>query len=205
MSTAKEKAATVAHLVEQGKTFFDTERRYLSLVAADRLSHLTSWLITAFVVIGVGMLLFTLLMLTLVHFLAITLDSVAWAYALVTAFVLVVILMIWSCRTWLIVRPVRNLFKQTLLDEVTAALSQSASKALQDKLTVDLEKQRDAMEKSYHKITEVDTTEPTFGERIGRYIDTGLTAYRGVSFSMGLVNMLRGKHSKTKTKKTSTK
>ena len=57
------------------------------------------------------------------------------------------------------------------------------------------------MKNSYDKlIAREPKKDQTIGEKLGLYVDRGMLLYRSVMFSLGFINMLRGKNA-AKTKK----
>ena len=68
-STTK-KVNAAAQLVDQVKSYVLLEKKYLTIDASEKATKLISWLLLTLILIGVGLLVFMLLMMTLIHLMA---------------------------------------------------------------------------------------------------------------------------------------
>jgi len=212
--TTTSKVNAAAQLVEQVKSYVLLEKKYLTVDASEKVTKLLSWLLLTLILIGVGLLMFLLLVMTLIHVLESLLGSMTIACAIATVFCLLVFFIIWYSKDTLIVRPVTRKVKNVLGPApVDPESSEQISQLAQlpdnkDELRESIRLKEKEMKESYNKLIErKPKKDQTLGEKLGVYIDRGLAIYRGAMFSIGFYNVLRGKSpttpkkGKTKTKK----
>ena len=196
---------TAARLLDQVKSYVQLEKKYLTIDASERFTKLISWLLLTLILIGVGLLVFMLLMMTFIHLLASWLGSITIAYAIATVICIGVLAFIWLRKDSLIVAPVTRVVEGFLKPEPdpdadpneVAALAQLPDDKQELRHSIRL-MEKD-MKMSYDKlIAREPKKEQTLGERLGLYVDRGLMLYRGAMFGLGFINMLRGKNAAQK-------
>ncbi len=209
--TTTSKVNAAAQLLDQVKSYVLLEKKYLTIDASEKVTKLLSWLLLTLILIGVGLLVFMLLVMTLIHLLASLIGNTTIAYAIATVICLLVLLFIWYRKDALIVQPVTNVIKSFLEpDPSEEADPEQISQLAQlpddkEELRQSIRIKEQEMKESYNKlIAREPKKDQTLGEKLGLYVDRGLTLYRGAMFSIGFINMLRGK-SATTTKKGKTK
>lgn len=198
-STAK-RVDAAAQLIEQVKSYVLLERKYITIDASEKATKLLSWLLLTVILIGVGLLVFTLILMTLIHLLASAFGNITLAYGLVALLCLCVFLFIWFKKDVLIVQPVTRVIKSVLSSNPDSELNPDEVSALaqlpddKDELRHSIRQKEQEMKLSYTKLIERrPKKEQSLGERIGLYIDQGMTFYKVATFSMAFINMIRGK------------
>lgn len=179
------KVQTAAELIDQVKDYAQLERKKLTIDASDRLSQLLSWLLLTLILLGAGLLVFALLILTLVHVLADVLGSLTLAYGIATALCLVLLLLIWARRGALIIRPVTRFVDSVLRPDIT-----DTKPELEQALTQREQQIRTQCNALFQSDAPDD---PTLGQRVGTLIDRTTAVYHGATFALGLINLLKGK------------
>jgi len=206
-STTK-KVNAAAQLVDQVKSYVLLEKKYLTKDASEKVTKLLSWLLLTLILIGVGLLVFMLLIMTLIHLMASLFGNITIAYAIATVICLLVLAFVWYRKDVLIVQPVTRAIEGFLEPEPDenadpeeiSQLAQLPENKEELRLSIRLKEKE--MKESYNKLIERQPKkDQTLGEKLGLYVDRGLTLYRGAMFSLGFINMLRGKSAATKTKK----
>lgn len=208
-TTSKVNAA--GQLLDQVKSYVLLEKKYLTLDASEKVTKLLSWLLLTLILIGVGLLVFMLLVMTLIHLMASLLGNVTIAYAIATVGCLLVFIFVWYRKDTLIVQPVTQMI-QSVIEPATDANADPEQISQLAQLPDDKEELRNSirqkekeMKESYNKLIEREPEkDQTIGEKLGLYVDRGMMLYRGAMFSIGFINMLRGK-SATAKKKAKTK
>ena len=104
-STTK-KVNAAAQLLDQVKSYVLLEKKYLTIDASEKVTKLISWLLLTLILIGVGLLVFMLLLMTLIHLMASLFGSITLAYAIATLIGLAVLAFVWFRKEVLIVQPV---------------------------------------------------------------------------------------------------
>lgn len=205
-TTSKVNAA--AQLIDQVKSYVLLEKKYLTKDASEKVTKLLSWLLLTLILIGVGLLVFMLLIMTLIHLMASLFGNITIAYAIATVICLLVLAFVWYRKDVLIVQPVTRAIEGFLEPEPDenadpeeiSQLAQLPENKEELRLSIRLKEKE--MKESYNKLIERQPKkDQTLGEKLGLYVDRGLTLYRGAMFSLGFINMLRGKSTATKTKK----
>jgi hypothetical protein len=205
-TTSKVNAA--AQLIDQVKSYVLLEKKYLTKDASEKVTKLLSWLLLTLILIGVGLLVFMLLIMTLIHLMASLFGNITIAYAIATVICLLVLAFVWYRKDVLIVQPVTRAIEGFLEPEPDenadpeeiSQLAQLPENKEELRLSIRLKEKE--MKESYNKLIERQPKkDQTLGEKLGLYVDRGLTLYRGAMFSLGFINMLRGKSAATKTKK----
>ncbi len=205
-STSK-KVKAAEQLIDQVKSYVLLQKKYLSIDASEKATKLISWLLLTLILISVGLLVFMLLLMTLIHLMASFFGSITLAYAVATLICLTVLAIVWFRKETLIVQPVtraiEGLIKPT--DETDAQEDQvSALAQLPDdknELRHSIQLMEKDMKMSYDKlIAREPKTDKSIGEKLGFYVDRGMLLYKSFMFSLGFVNMLRNKNT-AKTKK----
>lgn len=208
-TTSKVNAA--GQLLDQVKSYVLLEKKYLTLDASEKVTKLLSWLLLTLILIGVGLLVFMLLVMTLIHLMASLLGNVTIAYAIATVGCLLVFIFVWYRKDTLIVQPVTQMI-QSVIEPAPDANADPEQISQLAQLPDDKEELRNSirqkekeMKESYNKLIEREPEkDQTIGEKLGLYVDRGMMLYRGAMFSIGFINMLRGK-SATAKKKAKTK
>jgi len=205
-TTSKVNAA--AQLIDQVKSYVLLEKKYLTKDASEKVTKLLSWLLLTLILIVVGLLVFMLLIMTLIHLMASLFGNITIAYAIATVICLLVLAFVWYRKDVLIVQPVTRAIEGFLEPEPDenadpeeiSQLAQLPENKEELRLSIRLKEKE--MKESYNKLIERQPKkDQTLGEKLGLYVDRGLTLYRGAMFSLGFINMLRGKSAATKTKK----
>ncbi len=204
-TTSKVNAA--AQLLDQVKSYVLLEKKYLTIDASEKVTKLLSWLLLTLILIGVGLLVFMLLVITLIHLMASLLGNITIAYAIATILCLLVFVFIWYRKDALIVQPVTRMIQSVLEQDPSAATdSEEISQLAQlpddkEELRQSIRQKEMEMKASYNKLIEREPKkDQTIGEKLGLYVDRGMTLYRGAMFSIGFINMLRGKSAATNKK-----
>jgi len=202
------KVNAAAQLIDQVKSYVLLEKKYLTKDASEKVTKLLSWLLLTLILIGVGLLVFMLLIMTLIHLMASLFGNITIAYAIATVICLLVLAFVWYRKDVLIVQPVTRAIEGFLEPEPDenadpeeiSQLAQLPENKEELRLSIRLKEKE--MKESYNKLIERQPKkDQTLGEKLGLYVDRGLTLYRGAMFSLGFINMLRGKSAATKTKK----
>lgn len=189
MTSSDTKVQTAAQLFEQIRSYLTLERKYIRLDASERISKLLSALLLTFILLGVGMLVFTLGLLTLAHLLIDLTADATLSYALVTLFALILAGLIWGFRNVLIVRPVNRFIDNVLNPKQFTSLPDD-----KEQLQVSIKLSEKEIRESFDQLTATDSApDPTIGERVGSMIDRSMAVYRGATFAMGLFNLFKTK------------
>ena len=115
-STTK-KVNAAAQLLDQVKSYVLLEKKYLTIDASEKVTKLISWLLLTLILIGVGLLVFMLLLMTLIHLMASLFGSITLAYAIATLIGLAVLAFVWFRKEVLIVQPVTRAIEGFLKPE----------------------------------------------------------------------------------------
>ena len=205
-STTK-KVNAAAQLLDQVKSYVLLEKKYLTIDASEKVTKLISWLLLTLILIGVGLLVFMLLLMTLIHLMASLFGSITLAYAIATLIGLAVLAFVWFRKEVLIVQPVTRAIEGFLKPEPAPDADPEEISALaqlpddKNELRHSIQLMEKDMKISYDKlIAREPKKDQTIGEKLGLYVDRGMLLYRSVMFSLGFINMLRGKNA-AKTKK----
>ena len=205
-STTK-KVNAAAQLLDQVKSYVLLEKKYLTIDASEKVTKLISWLLLTLILIGVGLLVFMLLLMTLIHLMASLFGSITLAYAIATLIGLAVLAFVWFRKEVLIVQPVTRAIEGFLKPEPDPDADPEEISALaqlpddKNELRHSIQLMEKDMKNSYDKlIAREPKKDQTIGEKLGLYVDRGMLLYRSVMFSLGFINMLRGKNA-AKTKK----
>ena len=205
-STTK-KVNAAAQLVDQVKSYVLLEKKYLTIDASEKATKLISWLLLTLILIGVGLLVFMLLLMTLIHLMASLFGSITLAYAVATIICIAVLAFIWFRKETLIVQPVTRAIEGFLkpTDDPEADPDQVSALAQlpndKNELRHSIHLMEKDMKMSYDKlIAREPKKDQTIGEKLGLYVDRGMLLYKSIMFSLGFINMLRGKNA-AKTKK----
>ena len=211
-STTK-KVNAAAQLLDHVKSYVLLEKKYLTIDASEKVTKLISWLLLTLILIGVGLLVFMLLLMTLIHLMASLFGSITLAYAIATVICMAVLAFVWFRKEVLIVQPVTRVIEGFLKPvpdpnadpEEISALAQLPDD--KEELRHSIQLMEKDMKISYDKlIAREPKKDQTIGEKLGLYVDRGMLLYRSVMFSLGFINMLRGKNAaKTKKAKSSKK
>lgn len=207
MAHTEEKVQTAVQLIEQVKTFYLLERKYLTIDATERITGLFSWLLLTFILIGVGLLVLMLLLITLIHALGSIIGDITYAYAIATGITLLLFALIWFNRKRLIVQPVSRIIADFLKSDYADPTQDPERAAELSKLPTSKGELRLAIKVKEHEIREqveklVDThpkDDPSLGERLGQYVDKGLALYRGTTLTLGLINHFKKKKQASET------
>ena len=211
-STTK-KVNAAAQLLDQVKSYVLLEKKYLTIDASEKVTKLISWLLLTLILIGVGLLVFMLLLMTLIHLMASLFGSITLAYAIATVICIAVLAFVWFRKEVLIVQPVTRVIEGFLKPEPDPNADPEEISALaqlpddKEELRHSIQLMEKDMKISYDKlIAREPKKDQTIGEKLGLYVDRGMLLYRSVMFSLGFINMLRGKNAaKTKKAKSSKK
>ena len=211
-STTK-KVNAAAQLLDQVKSYVLLEKKYLTIDASEKVTKLISWLLLTLILIGVGLLVFMLLLMTLIHLMASLFGSITLAYAIATVICMAVLAFVWFRKEVLIVQPVTRVIEGFLKPEPDPNADPEEISALaqlpddKEELRHSIQLMEKDMKISYDKlIAREPKKDQTIGEKLGLYVDRGMLLYRSVMFSLGFINMLRGKNAaKTKKAKSSKK
>jgi hypothetical protein len=199
--TTNKKLNAAAQLIDQVKSYVLLEKKYLTIDASEKVTKLISWLLLTLILIGVGLLVFMLFLMTLIHLMAYLFGSITIAYAVATLICVAVFAFVWFRKDALIVQPVTRAiegFLESTPDpdadpEQVAALAQLPDD--KNELRHSIRLMEKDMKISYDRlIAREPKKDQTLGERLGLYVDRGMLLYRSVMFSLGFINILRGKN-----------
>lgn len=211
MATIDEQVHSAAQLIDQLKSYLLLRRKYLTIDTSERVSKVLSWLLLTLILIGVGMLVLALLLLTLIHVIGDLLGSMTIAYAIATVICILLLLFVWFRRETLIVQPIRRQIDGFLKAEEPEASDSQADPddspttaqllaELPDsksELRLAIKLKEKEIKENYNTLFETKQKKnPTLGERVGSIVDRGAAVYRGASIAFGLVNLFRGKKKK---------
>ena len=210
-STTK-KVNAAAQLLDQVKSYVLLEKKYLTIDASEKVTKLISWLLLTLILIGVGLLVFMLLLMTLIHLMASLFGSITLAYAIATLIGLAMLAFVWFRKEVLIVQPVTHAIEGFLKPEPDPDADPEEISALaqlpddKNELRHSIQLMEKDMKVSYDKlIAREPKKDQTIGEKLGLYVDRGMLLYRSVMFSLGFINMLRGKNAEKNKKAKPTK
>lgn len=99
------KLESIEQLYEEGKKLFKLEADYLRLELVEKMTILISTLILILILLILGMVALFYLSFTLAYKLEQILGSLTWSYAIISGFILLLMLIVFMFRRKLIINP----------------------------------------------------------------------------------------------------
>jgi hypothetical protein len=164
---------TLEQLAEELKKYAGLQAEYASIQLVQKLTVLLSTLILVFVMLVLGIMVLFYLSFTLAYVMAPWVGGLMTSYALITAFILLLIVLIASFRQRLIVAPMVRFLTALFLSEETAHTTPEAKRQEVDESVMAREPARPGVEGFMH------------------HLQTGIAVYDGVRTGLKIMRRMQ--------------
>ncbi len=203
MTIANEQTtARMSELFEQARRYLQLQKDYLSLNSVEVLTRLFSAIALAAILILVGFLVILFGSFALAYWIGELLGSHILGFAIITAFLLLCVLLVYANRNAWIVLPTTRFMVSLLTPEITIPT--------QEGINMEKERVRDQLDTNQGEMKEIASTllspipeARTRWETISNLLQNGMTIYRGLQIGLSAIAAARtvfglGKHHRRK-------
>lgn len=188
--TSEQLTNRLEQLFHEGRQYWDLQKQYLSLHAAEILTRLLSTLVLLLVLILVGSLVLLFGSFAVAYWLGELLDSTLLGFAIIAGLLLVISLLVYSNRkSWIYIPMTR--FVVSLLVSGLPAPSQEAVTMEKAHLREKLDENERELKNTATTLLEPAPAAKNKWDNASNLLQHGLTIYRGVQIGVSLISALR--------------
>jgi hypothetical protein len=174
---------TLEQLAEELKKYAGLQAEYASIQLVQKLTVLLSTLILVFVMLVLGIMVLFYLSFTLAYVMAPWVGGLMTSYALITAFILLLIVLIASFRQRLIVAPMVRFLTALFLSEETAHTTPEAKRQ-------EVDESADRMAAHVQSLMAREPARPGV-EGFVHHLQTGIAVYDGVRTGLKIMRRMQ--------------
>jgi hypothetical protein len=184
---------TLEQLAEELKKYAGLQAEYASIQLVQKLTVLLSALILVFVMLVLGVMVLFYLSFTLAYVMAPWVGGLMTSYALITAFILLLIVWIATCRQRLIVDPMVRFLTHLFLNEETAHTTPEEKRRQVDESA-------ERMAAHVQSLMEREPARPGV-EGFMHHLQTGIAVYDGVRTGLKIMRRMQALFGKRRKRK----
>ena len=188
--TSEQLTNRLEQLFHDGRQYWDLQKQYLSLHAAEVLTRLLSMLVLLIVLILVGSMVLLFGSFAVAYWLGELLDSTLLGFAIIAGLLLVMSLLVYANRKSWIYSPITTFVVKLLVSSLPSP-SQEAVAMEKAHLREKLDESQRELKNTASTLLEPAPPAKNKWDNASNLLQHGLTIYRGVQIGVSIVGALR--------------
>lgn len=189
--TSKQLTNRFEQLFHEGREYWDLQKQYLSLHAAEVLTRLLSMVVLLIILILVGSMVLLFGSFAVAYWLGELLDSTLLGFAVIACLLLVMSLLVYANRKSWIYIPITRFMVRLLVTSALPSPSQEAITMEKAHLREKLDENERELKNTASTLLEPASPAKNKWDNASNLLQHGLMIYRGVQIGVSIVGALR--------------